>query len=134
MNNKKILVASNNTNFVNRIQSTLCQNDCLVKCTKAKNKKLIDSLENIQPDLIILDVPPTSKEGLRQMLGIRSVFDIPVLMLSSKAPIGDKVRTLSFDSPFNLSVKCITLHQLVLNIQNILDRNFCDGLLRGPVT
>jgi DNA-binding response OmpR family regulator len=120
---KKILVVSQNTQFMQSIGNRLARFNYRVRGTKAKEEELFKTLSDVNPDLTILDAPIMSMDGIRQLLGLRDSFDVPILMLSTQGAKADTVQTLSITSYSHPLIKPMTFEQLTLQINSLLNTN-----------
>ena len=81
----------------------------------------LEAMAEYHPDLIILDVMMPKLDGIEVLRRIRAASDIPVIMLTAKGEVGDRIRGLSFGAddyvpkPFNLD-------ELLLRISSVLRR------------
>jgi DNA-binding response OmpR family regulator len=119
---KKVLVVSRDRRFQTTLHHNLIDQDFKVKATTSRNEDLIKVLVDVVPDLAILDTPITSMLGIQELLGIRSTMDVPIMMLSTEGARADSVRTLSIGSSSRPYIKPITLEQLMLQINRLLNR------------
>jgi DNA-binding response OmpR family regulator len=120
---KRILVVSKDSHFLEAIGSNLSKNSFQVKRTKAQDEELIRVLNETVPNLTILDTPLVSMNGIRQLIGIREALDTPIMMLSTQDAKADTVRTLSVGAYSHPFIKPITFEQLVLQINKLLNKN-----------
>lgn len=78
-------------------------------------------LKQTNPDLIVLDVMLPEKNGLEVCKEIRSQSDTPILMLSARGEISDKVVGLELGAD-DYMAKPFEPRELVARIQSILKR------------
>jgi DNA-binding response OmpR family regulator len=119
---KKILVVSHNTHFMNTIGLRLSRYNYQVQVTRARDEALLQTMNDIGPDLTILDAPLISIDGIRQLLNIRDSFDVPILMLSTQGAKADTVQTLSLGTYSHPMIKPMTFEQLTGQINQLLDK------------
>jgi DNA-binding response OmpR family regulator len=119
---KKVLVVSRDRRFQTTLHRNLSHEDFDVKATTSRNDDLIKVLVDVVPDLAILDTPITSMMGIQELLGIRSTMDVPIMMLSTEGARADTVRTLSIGNSSRPYIKPITMEQLLLQINRLLNR------------
>lgn len=120
---KKILVVSQDSNFINTVGRSLTRKCFQVKSTRAQDENLIRVISATMPSLTILDTPLVSMNGIRQLLGIREALDTPIMMLSTQGAKADTVRTLSFGAANHPFIKPITFEELINQIDDLLCKN-----------
>jgi DNA-binding response OmpR family regulator len=120
---KKVLVVSQNHHFLNIIENNLAKYNFRVKSTKSRDEELVRVLTETTPDLTILDTPLISMDGIRELICIRDTLDTPIMMLSTQGAKADTVRTLSIGSYSHPFIKPITFEQLMMQINNLLNKN-----------
>jgi DNA-binding response OmpR family regulator len=120
---KKILVATQNSQFLYSFGDRLARYNYCVRGTRATDEELFKTLTEVNPDLTILDAPVSSMNGIRQLLSIRDTFDMPILMLSTQGAKADTVQTLNISSFSHPSIKPLTFEQLTLQINQLLNTN-----------
>jgi DNA-binding response OmpR family regulator len=116
---KTILVVSSNAHFLSTIQRNLVPYNYVVKGTRAHDEELMRTLTDMSPALTILDMPFLSMDGIRQLVGIRTTMDIPILMLSTQGAKADTVQTLSFSTGPRPQIKPLTFEQLTSQIKDL---------------
>jgi DNA-binding response OmpR family regulator len=84
---------------------------------------LIDQIENTQPDIILLDVMLPFKDGFTLLADIRAAkITIPVLMLTEKKDVDDKVHGLESGADDYIT-KPFSFRELYARIRSNLRRN-----------
>ncbi len=123
---KKILVVSKDSHFIHNLNSNLTQKNLEISSTKARDEELLKIISETTPDLTVLDLPLTSMDSIRQLVGIRDSLDTPILMLSTEGAKADTVRTLTLGSSNHAFIKPITFEQLTEQIHKLLEPETSD--------
>ena len=93
-------------------------------------------LRRQQPDLLVLDVMLPDVDGLTLCREFRDAYDLPIIMLTARGELADKVMGLEFGADDYLA-KPFEPRELVARIQSIIRRSkgrhsgevlLCDGL------
>ena len=82
-----------------------------------------ESIKNQKPDLIILDIMLPGIDGLSFCKWLRSYEQLPIMMISAKANIKDRVEALNFGADDYL-VKPFSMQELIARVNALLRR--CD--------
>ena len=83
--------------------------------------KALDSLQTSIPDLILLDIMMPKMDGFQLLRKIRETLDVPVIMLTAKGEVSDKVVGLELGADDYLA-KPFEPRELLARIQSILRR------------
>ena len=83
--------------------------------------KALDSLQASIPDLILLDIMMPEMDGFQLLRKIRETLDVPVIMLTAKGEVSDKVVGLELGADDYLA-KPFEPRELLARIQSILRR------------
>ena len=83
--------------------------------------KALDYLQTSIPDLILLDIMMPEMDGFQLLRKIRETLDVPVIMLTSKGEVSDKVVGLELGADDYLA-KPFEPRELLARIQSILRR------------
>ena len=83
--------------------------------------KALDSLQASIPDLILLDIMMPEMDGFQVLRKIRETLDVPVIMLTAKGGVSDKVVGLELGADDYLA-KPFEPRELLARIQSILRR------------
>ena len=98
--------------------------------------KGMTALRREQPDLVILDIMLPDMDGLTLCREIRDEFDVPIIMLTARGEVADRVLGLELGADDYLS-KPFEPRELVARIQSVIRRSQsrqhhdvleCDGL------
>ncbi len=84
-------------------------------------KEALSSLKTSVPDLILLDIMMPEMDGFQLLRKIRETLDVPVIMLTAKGEVSDKVVGLELGADDYLA-KPFEPRELLARIQSILRR------------
>lgn len=87
---KKILVVDDEKPIADILQFNLKKEGYEVFCAYDGNEA-VEMVEEIQPDLILLDIMLPNKDGMEVCREVRKKFEIPIIMLTAKDSEIDKV-------------------------------------------
>jgi len=90
--------------------------------------KAIDALNKKEPDLILLDIMMPEMDGFQVLRKIRETMDLPVIMLTAKGAVSDKVVGLELGADDYLA-KPFEPRELLARIQSILRRVYSQNEL-----
>src|SRR5581483_10907632 len=90
--------------------------------TASSGAAAIEELQAHQPDLVILDILMPGMDGLEVCRRIRSTGDTPVLLLTAKDDVADRVRGLDSGADDYL-VKPFALEELLARVRALLRRH-----------
>ncbi len=82
---------------------------------------LFDALKNNKPDILLLDIMLPEMDGFQVLRKLRETSDLPVVMLTAKGEVSDKVVGLELGADDYLS-KPFEPRELLARIQSILRR------------
>lgn len=144
---QKILIVDDDVN-ISELISLYLTKECFDTHTVHDGEEALKEFESYQPNLILLDLMLPGIDGYQVCREIRSKANVPIIMLSAKGEIFDKVLGLElgaddyilkpFDSkelvarvkavlrryqpakqdPFASKIKCVTYPDLVVNLSN----------------
>jgi DNA-binding response OmpR family regulator len=83
--------------------------------------KALGSLQTSVPDLVLLDIMMPEMDGFQLLRKIRETLDVPVIMLTAKGEVSDKVVGLELGADDYLA-KPFEPRELLARIQSILRR------------
>lgn len=118
--NEKILVVDDEINLLNVIKDYLLRESYEVYTTTRGNKA-IEIFHEIEPDFIILDLMLPDISGEEICKQIRKESDVPILMLTAKSSIDDKVTGLYIGADDYLT-KPFSPRELVGRVRAIIRR------------
>ncbi|MBA7687903.1 Transcriptional regulatory protein WalR [subsurface metagenome] len=107
-NKKKILIVSDDPKLLGVLQGNLPNNCYQVMSSRDSGEELREVLDEVLPDLVILDVLMPRLDGIELCLRIRRWCEVPIIMLSSWGAGKDEVRGLDLGAdgylsePFNI--------------------------------
>ncbi|MBL4953359.1 response regulator YycF [Neobacillus sp. OS1-32] len=87
---KKILIVDDEKPIADILQFNLRKEGYLVYCAYDGNEAL-NLVEEVQPDLILLDIMLPGKDGMEVCREIRKNYEMPIIMLTAKDSEIDKV-------------------------------------------
>lgn len=88
----------------------------------------IDALNKKEPDLILLDIMMPEMDGFQVLRKIRETMDLPIIMLTAKGEVSDKVVGLELGADDYLA-KPFEPRELLARIQSILRRVYSQNEL-----
>jgi len=115
-----ILVVDDDDGIRNLVKQYLNENNFLVTTSKSA-EDASEKVSIIRFDLIILDVMMTGKSGLAFIKEYKSKIDTPIILLTAKGEINDRVEGLEIGADDYLS-KPFEPKELILRIKNILNK------------
>lgn len=89
--------------------------------TASHPKKGLSSIKNTPPDIIILDIMLPDTDGLELCRIIRKSWDIPIIMLTARGEVTDRIVGLELGADDYLA-KPFEPRELVARIQSVLRR------------
>jgi len=90
--------------------------------------KAIDALNKQTPDMVLLDIMMPEMDGFQVLRKIRETMDLPVIMLTAKGEVSDKVVGLELGADDYLA-KPFEPRELLARIQSILRRVYSQNEL-----
>jgi DNA-binding response OmpR family regulator len=116
----KLLIVDDEVNIVELARLYLNQAGFIVE-SRSHGREVIAALNNINPDLIILDIMLPDIDGFEVCKQIRANSRVPILMLSARREDVDKIVGLEVGADDYLS-KPFNPHELVARVKAILRR------------
>lgn len=121
MKNKQIIICDDDESIRESISISL-KNDNY-KIIKCKNgKEAIQALNKNHIDLIVMDVMMPGEDGIKTVSRIRDTSDVPIIFLSAKSEVHDKVQGLSVGGDDYLT-KPFEMLELKARIKSIIKRS-----------
>jgi two-component system, OmpR family, response regulator ResD len=118
---KKVLIVDDEFQMRKLLKLYLCQDNYLVE--EAENgKEAVQCVERKDYDVMILDVMMPLMDGWQTLEEVRKISDLPILMLTAKASVQDKVSGLSLGADDYL-VKPFDENELMARVQALLRRS-----------
>ncbi|MBQ0125555.1 MAG: response regulator transcription factor [Clostridiales bacterium] len=81
----------------------------------------VDAFRDISPDLILLDIMMSEKDGWQVCREIRAVSNVPIIMLTAKGEVFDKVLGLELGAD-DFMTKPFDMKELAVRIKTVLRR------------
>lgn len=116
----KILVCDDEKSILNMLKMLLEKEKYEVICVE-NGKEVIEVLKNQIPDLIILDVMLPDESGFDILKKISPMYKIPIIMLTAKNDIIDKVLGLEFGADDYIT-KPFDTRELIARVKALLRR------------
>ena len=121
MKSKQILICDDDESICESVSISL-KNDGY-KTIKCKNgKEAIAAIGKKHVDLVIMDVMMPGEDGLKSVARIRESSDVPIIFLSAKAELSDKLSGLSVGGDDYLT-KPFEMLELKARIRSIIKRS-----------
>lgn len=120
MDKKKILIVDDDENIAELISLYLLK-ECFDTEIAVNGEEAIEKFKSYQPHLILLDVMLPGLDGYDVCREIRKSSNVPIIMLSAKGEIFDKVLGLKIGAD-DYMVKPFDSNELVARVQAILRR------------
>ena len=125
---QKILIVDDDSNIAELISLYLMK-ECYETKIVGDGEEALSAVESFEPDLILLDLMLPGMDGYQVCREVRSSKDIPIIMLSAKGEIFDKVLGLEMgaddymEKPFDSKelvarVKAVLYPDLTINLTN----------------
>lgn len=120
MDKKKILIVDDDENIAELISLYLVK-ECFDTEIAANGEEALKKFKTYQPQLILLDIMLPGMDGYDVCREIRKNSDVPIIMLSAKGEVFDKVLGLKIGAD-DYMVKPFDSNELVARVQAILRR------------
>ena len=116
----RILVVDDDLNICELLKLYL-ENDGYVVYTANDGKQAVDMFKNKTPDLVLLDIMLPELNGLEVLRRIRRTSEIPVIMLTARDAVMDKVSGLDMGADDYIT-KPFAIEELLARIRVCLKR------------
>ncbi|MDE6761333.1 MAG: response regulator transcription factor [Lachnospiraceae bacterium] len=120
MDKKKILIVDDDENIAELISLYLVK-ECFDTEIAANGEEALEKFKTYQPQLVLLDIMLPGMDGYDVCREIRKNSDVPIIMLSAKGEVFDKVLGLKIGAD-DYMVKPFDSNELVARVQAILRR------------
>lgn len=120
MEKKKILIVDDDENIAELISLYLIK-ECFDTEIALNGEEALDKFKSYQPQLILLDIMLPGIDGYDVCREIRKSSNVPIIMLSAKGEVFDKVLGLKIGAD-DYMVKPFDSNELVARVQAILRR------------
>jgi two-component system response regulator VicR len=118
---KKILVVDDEKPIADILQFNLKKEGYEVVCAYDGNEAL-DKVEEIKPDLILLDIMLPQRDGIEVCREVRKKYDMPIIMLTAKDSEIDKVLGLELGAD-DYVTKPFSTRELIARVKANLRRH-----------
>lgn len=122
VNKQKILIVDDDTNISELISLYLTKECFETKCVE-DGEAALDAFKNFQPNLILLDLMLPGMDGYQVCREIRKTSQTPIIMLSAKGEVFDKVLGLELGAD-DYIIKPFDTKELVARVKAVLRRTF----------
>jgi DNA-binding response OmpR family regulator len=116
----RILVVDDDHRTAMLVRAYLVRNGCEVS-TAHSGREALEAVERERPDLVVLDLMLPEVDGLEVTRRLRATSDVPILMLTARSSVADRVRGLSEGADDYLP-KPFAPSEMVARVQSILRR------------
>ncbi len=122
VNKQKILIVDDDTNISELISLYLMKECFETKCVE-DGEAALDAFKNFKPNLILLDLMLPGMDGYQVCREIRKLSQTPIIMLSAKGEVFDKVLGLELGAD-DYIIKPFDTKELVARVKAVLRRTF----------
>ncbi len=120
-NKQKILIVDDDENIANLISLYLTK-ECFETRIENDGQSAINAFKSFDPDLILLDIMLPGIDGYEVCREIRKTSTIPIIMLSAKTEVFDKVLGLELGAD-DYMIKPFDSKELVARVKAVLRRS-----------
>ena len=121
MKNAQIIVCDDDADINESIAISLRHDDYkVIKCFNGK--EAINALEKNHVDLIIMDIMMPGEDGVKTVARIRETSDVPIIFLSAKSELNDKLAGLNIGGD-DYMTKPFEMLELKARIKSIIKRS-----------
>ena len=117
----KILVVDDEALLVKGIRFNL-QNEGYEVITGSDGLEAVQAVQTQHPDLVVLDVMMPNMDGLSACAKIREFSDVPIIMLTAKGEVNDRITGLEMGAD-DYIVKPFEMKELMARINAVLRRS-----------
>jgi DNA-binding response OmpR family regulator len=121
LHSKKLLLVDDEPELLEMVSSILSEHGFENIITAVSVKEGITAVQNEKPDLAVLDVMLPDGDGFSLMQEIRKITDMPVIFLTAKDEVADKLAGLGLGADDYIS-KPFLPQELLLRIYAVLRR------------
>ena len=119
-NKQKILIVDDDTNIAELISLYLTK-ECFETCMVEDGEEALKAFEDFQPNLILLDLMLPGIDGYEVCRTVRKTSSGPIIMLSAKGEVFDKVLGLELGAD-DYMIKPFDSKELVARVKAVLRR------------
>ncbi|MGN0483238.1 MAG: response regulator [Lachnospiraceae bacterium] len=117
---QKILIVDDDANIAELIALYLTK-ECYDTCIVHDGEKALETFDNYQPNLVLLDLMLPGIDGYQVCREIRSKSNTPIIMLSAKGEVFDKVLGLELGAD-DYIMKPFDTKELIARVKAVLRR------------
>ena len=126
MKEKSILIVSADPVLLKLLQNNLPARGYRVTSTKDTGEGLEAILNEVHPDLIILDIMMPHLDGIEVALRLRNFSEVPIMMLSTWGARNDGIRRLDFSADSYLT-EPFSIEELIVSVEKVISLNHNSG-------
>jgi len=130
MGKQKILIVDDDTN-ISELISLYLTKECFETRSVENGEDALTAYQDFQPDLILLDLMLPGMDGYQVCREIRKDSRVPIIMLSAKGEVFDKVLGLELGAD-DYMIKPFDSKELVARVKAILRRTFVEKKEADP--
>lgn len=119
-NKQKILIVDDDANIANLISLYLTK-ECFDTRTEEDGQSALNAFKEYNPDLVLLDIMLPGIDGYEVCREIRKKSKVPIIMLSAKTEVFDKVLGLELGAD-DYMIKPFDSKELVARVKAVLRR------------
>ncbi len=123
-NKQKILIVDDDTNISELISLYLTKECFETKCVE-DGEAALDAFKSFEPNLILLDLMLPGMDGYQVCREIRKTSQVPIIMLSAKGEVFDKVLGLELGAD-DYIIKPFDTKELVARVKAVLRRTIAE--------
>ena len=128
VNKQKILIVDDDNNIAELISLYLTK-ECFETMIVGDGESALSAVDSFSPNLILLDLMLPGIDGYQVCREVRSKSNIPIIMLSAKGEIFDKVLGLELGADDYME-KPFDSKELVARVKAVLRRSGCPGTIQ----
>ncbi len=122
VNKQKILIVDDDTN-ISELISLYLTKECFETMCVEDGEAALDAFKTFKPNLILLDLMLPGMDGYQVCREIRKTSQTPIIMLSAKGEVFDKVLGLELGAD-DYIIKPFDTKELVARVKAVLRRTF----------
>lgn len=130
-NKQKILIVDDDTNISELISLYLTKECFETKCVE-DGESALEAFKSFCPNLILLDLMLPGMDGYQVCRELRKTSSVPIIMLSAKGEVFDKVLGLELGAD-DYIIKPFDAKELVARVKAVLRRTAAPAAAENPV-
>ncbi|AFM02358.1 response regulator with CheY-like receiver domain and winged-helix DNA-binding domain [Desulfitobacterium dehalogenans ATCC 51507] len=127
---KKVLIAEDEPKILRFMRANLEVSNYVVY-TAGDGEDALRKYEQFLPDIILLDIMLPKLEGYQVLREIRQFSDVPVILISAKQNVSDKVKGLELGAD-DYIVKPFDITEMLARVKAVLKRTMTDKPDKNP--